>query len=160
MQLILDDYRNKKTLHKELKNFLTEIGTFILKDNWKKIKKVNIVVLKDYPTSLGYDKAFSRLYKNGVVNLIITPSYNQNSATRRSLIAHELTHVLQMMTGELKFTLKGTSKHYLYRGKSYTKVYSFAKFDAYKSRKAQIKYISKICPWEYQPSLNADRFGV
>lgn len=153
------DYKKRKTLNNELQDSISEIANFILKENLLKIKKIKVVVLKSHPTANGYDLAFKNLLekKNGIVNLIITPSYDKNFRTRRSLIAHELTHVNQMLKGEIVFNLKDNKKEYLYLGEVYSKVYSFDKFDSIPSRKKQIEYISKICPWEKEPSILADR---
>lgn len=62
------------------------------------------------------------------------------------------------MRGELVF-IRGDEKKYIYKGKTYTKVYSYEKFDSITDRKKQIDYISKICPWEREPSLIADKFS-
>ena len=156
MKINIKDYKNRKHLSQEIAVSLNKVINYLNIDT-SKIKQVNIVVLKDFPTAEGYDKAFARLYQNQEVNLIINPSYDQNQNTRLSLLAHELTHVKQMINQELIFSLNGKQKTYLYKNKQYTKVYSFAVFDSLcEDREAQINYISKICPWEEEPSRVAD----
>lgn len=157
MKVKVTDFKHRKGLHKELSQNLGKVLKFLGIEN--EVKQVNIQVLKTYPSAQGYDQAFLKLYQKGIVNLIITPSYDQNKYTRISLIAHELTHVKQFINKELIFYLEAGKKTYIYRNKKYTKVYSFDKFDKLSNkRKKQIEYISKICPWEKEPSLNADLF--
>lgn len=158
MKVKIIDFKQRKGLKKELTHSLTKVLDFL--DLSGQIKQVNIKILKSYPTVAGYDQAFLNLYKQGVVNLIITPSYDQNKVTRISLIAHELTHVQQFIKKELKVKLKFGKKYYIYKNKKYVKVYSFEQFDKLSNqRKKQIDYISKICPWEKDPSINADIFS-
>lgn len=159
MKINIFDFKKRKNLRRELENSLAFVLTEVFSCCPLEITEINIRFLKAHPSPKGYNEAFARLYKKGVVNLIITPSYDQNKKTRLSLIAHEMVHVRQMMTGELKFIYQPekNSKYYLFRKKKYTKVYSLDKFDTYKNRRAQINYISKICPWEREPSLTADQ---
>ena len=157
MKVKVTDFKHRKGLHKELEHNLIKVLKFLGIEN--ELKQVNIKVLKKYPSAQGYDQAFFKLYQKGIVNLIITPSYDQNKYTRMSLIAHELTHVKQFINKELIFSLKAGKKVYFYHNKKYTKVYSFDKFDQLShQRKKQIEYISKICPWEKEPCMNADVF--
>ena len=152
----IDDFKNRKTLPQELKrNFLKLAKKIFTKDELSSIKKVNIRVFKQYPSCQGYDRAFSQLYKNGVVNLILTPGYDVNESGRISVLAHELVHVKQFMRGELEF--ERNPNIYTFKGKKYTKVYSYQVFDSIEDRKEQIEYISKFCPWEREPSVFADK---
>ena len=162
MKVTLNDFKKRKQLKRELiKSLKTACVEIFGTDTPSSIQEIKITVLKRFPTSAGYDRAFARLYQKGVVNLIITPGYDINSKVRLSLIAHELTHVKQFINQELKFIYKpkNKTKRYIYKNRTYTKVYSFKKFDSYTNRKAQINYISKICPWEREPSLIADKLS-
>lgn len=76
------DFKNRKSLPKELKRNFLKVAKEVLGKDLSKIKKVNIKVLKNFPSVRGYDKAFSQMYKNGVVNLIITPGYDFNEECR------------------------------------------------------------------------------
>lgn len=153
----INDYKKRKTLEKQIISDFQKIAEYILKERLAKIKKVNIKILKDFPSAKGYDLAFDNLYNNGEINFIITPSYDTNREGRMNVLAHELVHIKDMIDKRLKFNLK--NKVYIWKGKRYTKVYSYAKFDEFETREEQVNYISKICPWEKEACLVSDNIN-
>lgn len=162
MKITISDYKKRKTLPRELKSSLRTASREVFGATVpSEIKEIRITVLKRFPTAEGYNRAFARLYQKGVVNLILTPGYDRNPIQRLSLITHELVHVKQFITKELKFIYNpvNKTKYYIFKNKKYTKVYSLAKFDSFTDRTAQINYISTICPWERAPSLLADKLA-
>lgn len=120
---------------------------------------MNVKFLKTYPTARGYDVAFHRLYSrnSNTINFIIIPSYDVNRKHRCHVIAHDLCHIRDMMLGDLSFNIN--DKTYIYKGKLYSKVYSYTKFDKFTSRSKQVEYISPICPWEKEPCNVADKLA-
>lgn len=150
----INDWKKRKTIKNQLIIDFNKIASFILIDRLKIIKKVNVIILKEFPSAKGYDLAFDNLYNNGVINFIITPSYDINREGRMNALAHELVHIKDMIDEKLKFDLN--NKVYFWNGKKHNKVYSYSKFDSIETREEQINYISKICPWEKEACEIAD----
>lgn len=123
------------------------------------IKEIRLEYQNDYFGYYGKKgpfQGFELLWSNGRVRIIFANNYDQDQFARKSFIVHELTHVKQLIMGELE----PMGKEIKWRGRfNHTwKKFSFKAMEKKQGDKAVNGYIRKHFPWEKEVQANCDYY--
>lgn len=151
--------RNRKSMN-ELKHWATFVAEIM--DISTKIREIKLEYKNSYDGYYGNSpfQGFDLLWNGKDAKIIFSQFYDSNQEQRRSFIVHELTHVLQLISGDMEIVGDNREK-IKWKGRfNHTwKKFRFSKMESLE--KGQINgYLAKHFPWEKEVQINCDFFEL
>lgn len=126
------------------------------------IKEIEITFVKDDGSYYPKDKplfGFKKLFDGEVVKIDFSKTYGTSKDDRNGIIIHELTHVQQLIAGELKIADDCRTVYWKGKKTETWKKFRFAKYYKLKETNKHRAYIKKLLPWEAAVDLNFKKYS-
>ena len=162
MKISIRNYSNKKRSHeakKELKLYALEVASEL--NISEHIQDIRLEYRKEYRGYYGKKspfQGFELLWNKGQVKIIFAAYYDRSQEMRKDFIVHELTHVRQLISGDLRpmgerIKWKGRFNHTW-------KKFRFKVMESFKNEADVETYLRKHFPWEIEVQKNCERFEI